>query len=370
MFKKKLILFMPFIGGGGVEKNLYIIANYLAKKVNDVTVCTLSMDKKKKFDKKIKFLTSLHQINQNINIKLKYILCLFILFKFLLKNKNYVVFAFQANIYCILLCKFLGVKIISRTNTSPSGWYHNVIKKNLYKIIISKADSVIVNSLKLKKQMEENFKIQVKCIYNPLDKKVIISKSKNGKKDKFFEKKNFLKILNIGRLTEQKDQMTILKALNILKNKKIKFKCIILGSGIEEKNLKNYIQENNLSNNIKIRQFIENPYGIMKQSELFILSSKYEGLPNVLLEAVTLKKMIISTNCPTGPEEILRNYKGGIFFEIGNHEQLSKKIILYINQKKRFLKKTNYSFEKLEKFDFNKNLYKYLEIINKILISP
>ena len=48
MFKKKLILFMPFIGGGGVEKNLYIIANYLAKKVNDVTVCTLSMDKKKK----------------------------------------------------------------------------------------------------------------------------------------------------------------------------------------------------------------------------------------------------------------------------------------------------------------------------------
>ena len=108
----------------------------------------------------------------------------------------------------------------------------------------------------------------------------------------------------------------------------------------------------------------------MKQSELFILSSKYEGLPNVLLEAVTLKKMIISTNCPTGPEEILRNYKGGIFFEIGNHEQLSKKIILYINQKKRFLKKTNYSFEKLEKFDFNKNLYKYLEIINKILISP
>ena len=156
-------------------------------------------------------MTSLHQINQNINIKLKYILCLFILFKFLLKNKNSVVFAFQANIYCILLCKFLGVKIISRTNTSPSGWYHNVIKKNLYKIIISKADSVIVNSLKLKKQMEENFKIQVKCIYNPLDKKVIISKSKNGKKDKFFEKKNFLKILN----TEQKDQMTILKALNI-----------------------------------------------------------------------------------------------------------------------------------------------------------
>ena len=369
MFKKKLILFMPFIGGGGVEKNLYIIANYLAEKIDDVTICTLSKDKKKKFDKKIKFLTPLNQINQKISIRLKYILCLYILFKFLLKNKNSVVFAFQANIYCILLCKFLGVKIISRSNTSPSGWDHNIIKKNIYKTIISKADIVIVNSFKLKKQMQDNFKIQVKCIYNPLDKKVILSKSKNGKKDKFFYKKNFLRILNIGRLTEQKDQITILKALKILKTKKIKFKSIILGNGIEENTLKSYIQENNLSNDIKIRHFIENPYGIIKQSELFILSSKYEGLPNVLLEVATLKKMIISTNCPTGPGEILCNAKGGIFFEIGNHKQLSKKIISYYNQKKKFSKRINYSYKKLNRFDFNKNLYEYFKIIKKILVS-
>ena len=368
MFEKKLILFMPFIGGGGVEKNLYIISNYLAKKVKDLSICTLSKDKKKKFNRNIKFISSKNKINHNINIRLKYLFCLFILFKYLLKNKNSVVFAFQANIYCILICKLLNIPIIVRSNSSPSGWYHNIFKKFLYKTIISRADIVIANSFQFKKQMEKKFKIQVKFIYNPLNKKEIFLKSKSGKKDEFFKTNNYLKILNIGRLTKQKDQITILKALKFLKEKKIKYKAIILGSGVEEKNLKNYIRENNLTNQIKIMNFVENPYGIMTQSDLFILSSKYEGLPNVLLEAATLKKMIISTDCPTGPREILCNGKGGIFFQIGNHNQLKNKIITYIKNQKKLKDKINFSFQKLDRFNFNKNLDEYYKTVKNLLV--
>ena len=58
------------------------------------------------------------------------------------------------------------------------------------------------------------------------------------------------------------------------------------------------------------------------------MSSKYEGLPNVLLEALTLKKFVISTNCPTGPKEILLNENGGLLFKIGDHKQLTKKDFL------------------------------------------
>ena len=65
-----------------------------------------------------------------------------------------------------------------------------------------------------------------------------------------------------------------------------------------------------------------------------MLSSKYEGLPNVLLEALTLKKFIISTNCPTGPKEILLNGKGGLLFNVGNYNQLSEKILFYVKNKK------------------------------------
>ena len=65
---------MPFIGGGGVEKNLYIISNFLTKKINDVSICTLSTNQKNKFNKKIKFITSKKPISHKINIRLKYLI--------------------------------------------------------------------------------------------------------------------------------------------------------------------------------------------------------------------------------------------------------------------------------------------------------
>ena len=144
-------------------------------------------------------------------------------------NKNYVVFTFQANIYCIILCKLLKIKIIARSNSSPSGWYHNSIKKFIYKKIISLADEVIVNSYDFKKQMEERFKIKTTCILNPLNQSEIFVVKKKFK-DNYFKNKDEIKILNMGRFTEQKSQITILKAAKILQHK-IKFKLIIMGRG-------------------------------------------------------------------------------------------------------------------------------------------
>ena len=107
-----------------------------------------------------------------------------------LLDKNRLVFSFQANIYCIILCKLLNVNIIVRSNSSPSGWYHNTIKKIIYKYLISKADSVIVNSIEFKKQMESKFKIKVNCIFNPLDLKNIRKIASTG-----------INRISIGRLT-------------------------------------------------------------------------------------------------------------------------------------------------------------------------
>ena len=97
------------------------------------------------------------------------------------------------------------------------------------------------------------------------------------------------KILNIGRFTDQKDQITLFKSLNILKNK-INFEAIIVGKGVKEEFLKNYIKENYLENNLKLENFKNNSNPIIKETDLFILSSKFEGLPNVLLESLVLKK--------------------------------------------------------------------------------
>ena len=80
----------------------------------------------------------------------------------------------------------------------------------------------------------------------------------------------------------------------------------------------------------------------LNQCNLLVLSSKYEGLPNVLLEAQFLKKYIISTNCPTGPREILLGGKAGDLIKVNNSKNLKKKIIEYYkNKKRKFYKKKN-----------------------------
>ena len=366
MKEKKLVLFMPFMGGGGVEKNLFIIANYFSKKYKHVYICSCTRKFKKKFNNKIKFITTSKILNRNVNLRLQYIISLYMLFKFILKNKNTLVFAFQANIYCIVLCKLLGIKIIIRSNSSPSGWYHNLMKKIIYKKIISFSDSVIVNSSEFKNQMKNKFNIKVNCIYNPLNFNEILKLSRKKTNENFFNDKRSLKLINLGRFTEQKDQITILKAVNIIKNQ-IKFKLLILGRGIEKNNLINFIKKNKLESKVKILNFQDNPYSLIKKSDVLILSSKYEGLPNVLLEAASLKKMIISTKCPTGPKEILGNGKGGIFFEIGNYFDLANKIIFYIKNKKKLKNKIIYNFKNLKKFDLNKNLLKYSNIVDQFI---
>ena len=363
---RNLILFMPFIGIGGVEKNLFIIANHLSTKFKKIKICTLSRNKLSNFNKKIKYLGPSKNFYEKLHIRLKYLVCLFILFNFLIKNKNSTVFSFQANIYCIILCKLLNINIIVRSNSSPSGWYHNTIKKIIYKYLISKADCVIVNSIEFKKQMESKFDIKVNCIFNPIDLNNIRKQSNLGKPDLFFNKKKCLKLLNLGRCTDQKDQITILKACKILRGL-INFRLLIFGRGIEKKKMQRFISDNNLQKHIKLKNFIENPYRVIRQSDIFILSSKYEGLPNVLLEAACLKKIILSTKCPTGPKEILLNGKGGFFFKIGDYQELADKIKYINNNKKEIKKKVDLCFKSLNKYDYKKNLNKYYKLVNDIM---
>ena len=363
--KRKVIVFMPSIEGGGVEKNLFIVTNYLAKKLKNVSLITISKKFKKKFDRSINFLTYESDIWDIQPRRFKYLLSLFILIREIIKDKNVLVFAFQANIYCIILCKLFGVKIVVRSNSAPIGWSRNFIKKIIFKFFLNKADQVMVNSFEFKKSLKQRFNVEATCIYNPLDKKNIIKKSKI-KSQKYFKSKNKLRILNIGRFTEQKDQLTFLKSLNELKNK-IDFEAIILGRGILKEELENYISKNDLKSHVKIFDFVGNPYPIIKQCELFILTSKYEGLPNVLLETATLKKFIISSNCETGPKEILMNGKGGFLFKVSDHKKLTNKIISFHQNKNKSKKMINLNFENLYRFDYIKNLNKYLNLVKENL---
>ena len=366
MLNNNLIFFMPHMIGGGVEKNLYIIANNFAKKIKNTYLITSSSNFNNNF-KNIRIINPKLKIWNKFGAYFKYFICLLILVREILNKKNPVVFAFQANIYCIFVCKLMNVKIIIRSNSSPSGWTQNTFKNYIFKKNFLKADKIIVNSLEFQKEFKKKFNIKTTCIYNPLNKIEIISKSKEKIDLNFFKKKKKLKILNIGRFTDQKDHLTLLRSIKILKEKyNLKFVLVIMGRGKNEKNIKNFINKNNLNQTVKVIGFKKNPYKYIKNCDLFVLSSRFEGLPNVLLEAITLKKFVISSNCPTGPNEILSHGKGGLLFQTENENDLVKKIIFYCNNKKKLNKKINFAYNNLNRFDYNKNLKKYFEIVKNL----
>ena len=226
----------------------------------------------------------------NFSRRVKYLIASFLLIREILKDKNIIIFSFQANIYCILICKLFSVKVISRSNTAPIGWSRNFIKRLIFRIGLNLSDKVMVNSVQFKKILKKDLNVNSECIYNPLNKTEIIKKNPKKVRKKIFTSNNKLKILNIGRFTDQKDQLTFLKSLNYIKGK-ISFEACLIGRGVLKDKLEKYILDNKLNNFVKILDYTENPYPLIKQSNLFILTSKYEGLPNVLLEALVLKNL-------------------------------------------------------------------------------
>ena len=354
---------MPSIEGGGVEKNLFLIINFLKTKMSNITILTANKSDKIYFNKKVNILAPKANFWKSQNRFFKTIICLILILKEFIKNKKIVIFSFQANIYCILFSKLFGLKVISRSNSAPSGWSKNVIKKTLFKLILPLADETIVNSFDFKKSLDKAFGTNSICIYNPLNihKVKILSKKKIS--FSFFTKKT-LNIVNVGRFTDQKDHMTLLKSINVV-SKKIPLKLLIIGKGTNQNKMKNYINQNNLSKIIKILPFQKNPFNYIKKSDLFILSSRFEGLPNVLLEAMSLKKFIISSKCPTGPREILKNGEYGSLFKVGSSNMLSKKIENFYINKNKMSKKINKAYKSLNRFDYNYNLNKYFNLIKK-----
>ena len=362
--QKKLIIFMPSIEGGGVEKNLFIISNYLANKFLNVSVITISKKYKYKFHKSIKFITLQSDFWDKFGRRVKYFLSIFLLIKELLRSKNILVFAFQANIYCIILCKIFSVKIITRSNSAPFGWSRNFLKNFIFSFFLKRADKVIVNSLDFKKDLKKKFNVNPSCIYNPLNKREI-KKLSEKKINKIFSK-NSIKIINIGRYVDQKDQITMLKSLNYIK-KDINYSAVILGRGVYKDKFDKFIKINNLNKKIKLIDFKENPFPYLKQADVFVLTSKFEGLPNVLLEALVLEKFVISSNCPTGPKEILLKGKGGLLFKTGDYKDLSRKLIYYKNNKYKCSKMLKLSIRHLDRFDYKKNLENYYKIVKSYI---
>jgi len=129
-------------------------------------------------------------------------------------------------------------------------------------------------------------------------------------------------ILGAGRLTVQKDFATLIRAFARLREAR-PCHLIILGEGRQEAQLKSLAAELHVQDMVSFPGFTDNPYVYMARADLFVLSSRWEGSPNVLTEAMALGTPVVSTDCPSGPREILADGRYGPLVPVGDWQALA-----------------------------------------------
>lgn len=195
------------------------------------------------------------------------------------------------------------------------------------------ADQFIAISKGVKDELTDTVGIdqsKIEVIYNPIITPDIEPKSKEPVEHPWFDEAEPV-VLSAGRLTPQKDFRTLIKAFDKLREK-LNAKLVILGEGEQRQTLEKLIEEVGQADCIDLHGYVDNPYKYMRKADLFVLSSAWEGFGNVIVEAMACGTPVVSTDCESGPAEILADGEYGCLVPVGNHKQLSKSMVDMLNK--------------------------------------
>lgn len=369
---KLISIFIPSFETGGVENNVILYSKILIENGYQVDVVyTRANDKKLQLinDKvnKVKIKSILNipfvhpRVIDSLNIIIGY-------YRYLQENKkNIMVFSFQNSIVSILLCNLIGVKVIARVANHPNivnvdGTLMTKISNFLKNYIYRYATLVITNSQITSKQIAINTKAKTKTIYNPSFSNKIVEMSNEPIDDEKFSNIKTKKVIAVGRLVNQKNFELLIRAFKIVLES-VDAHLIIIGEGEKRDELIKLVEELNLINKVYLVGFQSNPHKYVKNSDLFVLSSLYEGLPNSLIEAIAVDTPAIATDCLSGPSEILLNGEGGDLVKVGNVEQLSKSIIKNLTNREYAKAKQEIAYKHLYRFSYDEVKKDIVELV-------
>jgi len=362
---KKISFFIPSLCGGGAQRVFVNLANEFADRNFKVDLVLIKKEG-----------PYLAEVSKNINIiELKSKRALFSLFPLIryLKeiNPSVLISSLEhANIIAVL-AKILSrsktkiiIRVASTLSFSLKGTknYKRWLRKYGAMIFYRLAEEVITNSKGSADDLARVLKIpreRIRVIYNPTVNAGIFEKAKKDINHKWLKDKKATVILGVGRLNESKDFSTLIRAFNILREK-INAKLLILGEGEERKKLEILIKELSLENEVDMPGFADNPYAYMARSDVYVLSSRWEGLPNTLIEAMACGTPVVSTNCPSGPVEILEDGKYGKLVPVGDVEALAGAISEALNNPS----KPEILQERANYFSVDNLINEYLKLLN------
>ncbi len=322
---KRVFFIIPALHGGGAERVLLSILRYIDRSKFKPNLVL--------FVKKGELLSEIPPDIELVVLNSRWLI-LIKLAKLLREEKPDAVVSFMwyANLMSLLagllgrikkgfiVCERYGLE------NSEEGQLAEFMRRLAIRFFYPGASLVLINSKAMGQQMESISRIpsdKLSVIYNPIDIERVKELSEEHAD---IEEENVPLIIAIGRLTSQKGFDILLKAFKIVHSDGIKSRLIILGKGEEEGRLKKLASELGIVDSVSLSGFVQNPYKYLVRSDLFVLSSLYEGFPNVLLEALALGVPSIATRCPTGPEEIITDGINGILVPPADEKALAEAI--------------------------------------------
>lgn len=349
--KKRIAIFLASLRGGGAERAMLNLANALSGQGIFVDLVLVSAEGP--------YLPEVNEEIQVVNLNSSRVIYSAIkLVRYLRRVKPDVLLAAMThvNIVAVIASIFSGVSmrliLSEHTNLTKSIQNAETMRGRLLhfwvKAFYKRADWIVAVSKGVRTDLIELAKLskeKVVVIYNPVVNKELVFRAKEIANHPWLKAKDVPVILGAGRLSKEKDFATLIKAFEIVLSER-QVKLIIIGEGPERANLKALIAKLGIGEYVSMPGFTVNPYAYMSRADLFVLSSIWEGLSVVLIEAMACGCPVVSTDCPSGPSEILDHGRYGPLVPVGDFDGLAQAMlnVLANHPDKKLLKERAFMF--------------------------
>lgn len=327
----KLAIFLPSLSGGGAERAMLNLAHGLIERGSAVDLVLAQA--------KGPYLKEVHDSVQIVGLKASRVLTsLPGLVGYLRRERPMALLSAldYANIVALWAWRLAGIpgrlvvneqNTISRSARNSARWRQRIVPY-LVGRFYPWADYVIGNSHGVATDLSQVTGLpsdRIRILYNPVVTPDVREKAKASLNHPWFEAGQPPVVLAVGRLTKQKDFPTLIRAFAQVRKSR-PARLLILGEGPDRPSLETLVKQLDLVNDVAMPGFVENPYAYMSRAALYVLSSQWEGLPTVLIEAMYCGAPIVATDCPSGPREILANGQHGLLVPVGKEMALSRAI--------------------------------------------
>lgn len=360
----KITVLIKNLHHGGAQKVCLTLCNELVKRNHTVELWLLDYDKNSltlQLDKKINV----------IQLKKKKVRDSVFKLAKLFKKQNpskILIFNIELTILSIILKQIFGFKTLiyfrsintlSQVFQFPRTKWEKYVTPKVIRNVLPLCDKIIAQSTGMKQDLISSFKIDEKkviTIHNP----AVNLPQNNSQNPVLNIEENYF--LFVGRLMAQKGLENLIKIFEMALKQNPDMRLLIVGEGPEEKKLKALTNSLGLSSSISFLGYKQNTSDYYKNAKATVLTSLYEGFPNVLVESIAVGTPVIAFNCPSGPEDIIEPGKNGILVPHMDMKAFTEAILTVANNELQFQKQL--IIETSKKFSIEVTVNYYEEILN------